>query len=62
MTESQRQKDEAAIRNLIANWSRALERKDAAGIVEAYTPRTVLYDVTLPVVGKDVGALLSLFS
>jgi uncharacterized protein (TIGR02246 family) len=53
MTETQRQKDEAAIRNLIANWSRAVERKDAEGIVEAYTPHTVLYDVTLPVVGKD---------
>jgi uncharacterized protein (TIGR02246 family) len=53
MTEAQRQKDEAAIRNLIANWSRAVERKDAEGIVEAYTPDTVLYDVTLPVVGKD---------
>ena len=53
MTAMQHQKDEAAIRNLIANWSRAVERKDAEGIVEAYTPHTVLYDVTLPVVGKD---------
>jgi PhnB protein len=53
MTETQRHKDEAAIRNLIANWSRAVERKDAEAIVEAYTPGAVLYDVTLPVVGKD---------
>lgn len=46
--------DEREIRDLIARWSRAVEAKDTVGIVEAYTPQTVLYDAIPPF--KTVGA------
>jgi len=40
--------DEAEIRALIAAWSKALEAKDAAGLVADYAPETLLYDVKPP--------------
>ena len=60
MSKAQQKKDEAAIRELIAKWSRAVEAKDPAGIVEAYTPDTVLYDAIPPyrTVGKDAIAAI----
>lgn len=54
MTDEQRRKDEAEIRALIADWSRAIEAKDAAAAVAAYTPETVLYDAIPP--HRTVGA------
>ncbi len=53
MKTNQQKADEAIIRELIARWSRAVEAKDSAAIVKDYTPETVLYDVTYPVVGAD---------
>ena len=52
---AKQKKDEADIRALIERWSRAVEAKDPAGIVEAYTPESVLYDAIPPyrTVGKD---------
>ena len=50
----QKRQDEMAIRGLIDQWSRAVEAKDAAAIVEAYTPDTVLYDAIPP--HRTVGA------
>jgi ketosteroid isomerase-like protein len=40
--------DEAAIRALIAGWSRALEAKDVDGLTADYLPGAVLYDVKPP--------------
>ncbi|MFZ4807075.1 MAG: YybH family protein [Hyphomicrobiaceae bacterium] len=36
------------MRAMIAAWSKALEAKDAAGLVADYDPETVLYDVKPP--------------
>jgi uncharacterized protein (TIGR02246 family) len=47
-------KDEAEIRGLIAQWSKSIEARDAAGAVEAYTPESVLYDAIPP--ARTVGA------
>ena len=57
---AQQKKDEAAIRELIENWSRAVEAKDPKAIVAAYTPQTVLYDAIPPhrTVGGDAIATL----
>ena len=54
MTHAQQAADEAAIRAVIAAWSRAVEAKDPAAIAAAYTPDTVLYDAIPP--AKAVGA------
>ncbi len=54
MTTPRRQADETAIRTLIADWNRAVEARDAAAIVAAYTPDTVLFDAIPP--GRTVGA------
>jgi len=51
---ARRQQDEAEIRALIAQWSRAVEARDAKGAVAAYTADTVLYDAIPP--GRTVGA------
>lgn len=55
MKTEQQKRDEADIRELIARWSKAVEAKDAAAVVEAYTPGTVLYDAMPPArtVGVD---------
>lgn len=47
--------DEADIRRLIANWSRALEAKDVDGLTADYAPDAVLYDAipAYKVVGAD---------
>jgi hypothetical protein len=36
--------DEAEIRHMLHEWSRALEAKDAAGLVKDYAPHAALYD------------------
>ena len=54
MTHAQHIADETAIRTLITAWSRAVEGKDPAAIVTAYTPQTVLYDAIPP--ARTVGA------
>lgn len=54
MTAARRKQDEAEIRALIADWSRAVEAKNARAIVAAYTDETVLYDAIPP--AKTVGA------
>lgn len=46
--------DKAAIRSLIASWSRAVEARDPQAIVAAYTEQTVLYDAIPP--ARTVGA------
>ena len=40
--------DEAEIRNLIGQWSRALEAKDVDGLTANYLPDSVLFDVMPP--------------
>lgn len=45
--------DEAAIRGLIAKWSRALEAKDVAAMMSHYAEEVVLYDACPPY--KTVG-------
>jgi uncharacterized protein (TIGR02246 family) len=52
--------DVATIRRLIADWSRAVERKDPAAIVANYTSETVLFDAIPPArtVGKDAIAAI----
>lgn len=45
---TQQPTDETAIRALIAKWSRALEAKDAAALVEDYLPDALLYDAIPP--------------
>ncbi len=54
MKTAQHRNDEAEIRDLIARWSRAVEAKDAAAAVAAYTPETVLYDAIPPY--RTIGA------
>lgn len=46
--------DEAEIRHMMHEWSRALEAKDAAGMVKDYASGAVLYDAIPPY--KTVGA------
>ena len=46
--------DEAEIRHMMHEWSRALEAKDTAGLVKDYAPDAVLYDAIPPY--KTVGA------
>jgi PhnB protein len=52
--------DEAVIRGMIEDWSRAIEAKDAERIVEAYTDETELFDAIPPyrTVGKEQIAVL----
>lgn len=50
---SDSQKDEQAIRQMMAEWSRAVETKDVDAIVADYTPETVQYDAIPPY--KTVG-------
>jgi len=54
MTTDRKKQDEAAIRALIADWSRAIEAKDPDAIVRAYTPDTILFDAIPPY--RTVGA------
>lgn len=54
MTTDQRRRDEAEIRGLIADWSRAVEAKDARAIVRDYCPDAVLFDAIPP--ARVVGA------
>lgn len=55
MSTQPQQKDEAAIRTAIENWSRAVEAKDAKAIVADYLPDAVLYDAIPPyrTVGRE---------
>lgn len=46
--------DEAEIRHMMHEWSRALEAKNVAGLVKDYAPDAVLYDAIPPY--KTVGA------
>jgi uncharacterized protein (TIGR02246 family) len=46
--------DEAEIRHMMHEWSRALEAKDVNGLVRDYAPDAVLYDAIPPY--KTVGA------
>ncbi len=48
-------RDEAEIRSMIADWSAALEAKDADGLTAHYLPDTVLFDAIPPykIIGKD---------
>lgn len=48
-------KDEAALRDLIAKWSKALEAKDIDGLTANYSPDVVLFDLKPPykVIGID---------
>jgi ketosteroid isomerase-like protein len=45
--------DEATIREMIDEWSRALEAKDIPGLTKYYTPQSVTYDACAPY--KTVG-------
>jgi uncharacterized protein (TIGR02246 family) len=54
METARQRKDEAEIRALIAEWSRAVEAKNASAAVAAYTAETLLYDAIPPY--RTVGA------
>ena len=54
--------DEAAIRGLIAAWSRALEAKDVEGLTAAYDPGVVLFDAIPPCRVVGVAHLRELWS
>ena len=49
--------DEAEIRRLIADWSRALEAKDLDGLVAKYVDDAVLYDVKPPYLTRGPAAI-----
>lgn len=49
-------KDEAEIRRLISQWSRALEAKDLDGLTADYAPDAVLYDAIPPYKAEGVAA------
>ena len=53
MKTNQQIADEAAIRDAIAGWSRAVESKDPEAVVKDYAPDAVVYDVGCPLVGRD---------
>jgi PhnB protein len=54
MTTEQSRADEQEILRLVAEWRHAIEARDPARIVAAYTPETVLFDAIPP--AKTVGA------
>lgn len=48
--------DEAQIRQLMDNWARTIQAKDANGVVSNYAPEVVSFDIAPPLrqrVGKD---------
>jgi uncharacterized protein (TIGR02246 family) len=49
--------DERQLRALTDAWSRALERKDAAGLTADYTPDALLYDAIPPFQTRGPGAI-----
>lgn len=51
--DSKTHQSEQELRQLISNWSQALEARDAAGLVADYTPEVVSYDAIPPY--KNVG-------
>ena len=60
MSNLNQDKDLTAIRALIADWRKAIETRDVAGIIAAYTPDSVLFDAIPPartVGGEAIGQL-----
>lgn len=57
-----RQDEEAAIRSLISQWSRALEATDPDGLTANYVPDAVLYDVKPPYKTQGVAAIRALWA
>jgi uncharacterized protein (TIGR02246 family) len=53
--------DEAAIRALVAEWSRALEARDAEALVRHYAPDAVIYDCVAWGVKLDREELLEIW-
>jgi uncharacterized protein (TIGR02246 family) len=62
MSTEQRRQDEAAIRALIAKWSRAVEAKDAQAIVEDYCPEALLFDAIPPAKTRGRQAIAELWA
>lgn len=50
-------RDEAAVRALIAGWSRALEARDVDGLMAHYAPDAVIYDCVARAVRMDAAGL-----
>lgn len=61
MSIQQTQTDEAAIRAVMAKWSRAVEAKDAAAIVADYLPDAVLFDAIPPYRTEGADAIKKLW-
>jgi ketosteroid isomerase-like protein len=58
MTIETKNKDEAQIRQLIANWTEALRAKDVEGLMANYAPDVPLFDLAPPLQykGADLAA------
>ena len=48
--------DEAAIRDLVEKWARAVRRKNLKGILANHSPDILMFDVPPPVQSKGIGA------
>ena len=48
--------DEAAIRELVEAWARAVRAKDFAGILADHSPEIVMFDVPPPLVSRGIEA------
>jgi uncharacterized protein (TIGR02246 family) len=48
--------DEAAIRELVENWARAVRTKDLKGILANHSPEVLMFDVPPPLQSKGIDA------
>ena len=48
--------DEAAIRNLVKTWARAVREKNLAGILAHHAPDILMFDVPPPIQSKGIAA------
>src|SRR5262245_48283774 len=55
-TINNRSTDEAAIRELVEKWARAVREKDIEGIVANHSPDMVMFDVPPPLVSRGISA------
>jgi ketosteroid isomerase-like protein len=48
--------DEAAIRDVIESWAKAVRRKDIDGILANHSPDILMFDVPPPIQSKGIDA------
>lgn len=56
MSEMNKKSDEAAIRELIENWAKAVRTKNLNGILANHAPEILMFDVPAPLQSKGIEA------